>query len=286
MRVPPRILPALVTPFTGDGELDLAAHRHNLRTLRGRGVTGFLLAGSTGEGPYLEPGERARLVAAARTELGDAPFLLCGVAAETTRAALAQAREAAAAGADAVLVMTPTTLVRGRHRLVADHLAAVAEEGGLPLLVYSVPPVTAYEIPVETVRDLARHDGVVGMKDSGGDAGRVPLLGDLLDTGFLLFCGASPAVGAAVAAGAYGAITASANYAASLLESILAGDAAAQVTLTRLTAAVERHGIVGTKTAAAALGLRPGLPRAPLRPPATAVVEEIRRALAEAGLPG
>ena len=56
MRTPPRLMPALITPFTRTGEIDLEAHRHNLRTLSTAGIRGFLIGGSTGEGPYLEAG--------------------------------------------------------------------------------------------------------------------------------------------------------------------------------------------------------------------------------------
>ena len=69
MRTPPRLLPALVTPFTRSGDLDLAAHRYNLTFLTSQGIKGFLIAGSTGEGPYLEPGERLSLLEVARDTL-------------------------------------------------------------------------------------------------------------------------------------------------------------------------------------------------------------------------
>ena len=118
MRTAPRLLPALITPFSRSGELDLNAHRHNLRTLTKRGIKGFLVGGSTGEGPYLDPGERATLLTATRQELGTRPFLLAGVAGESLRVATAQVEEAAVAGADAVLALTPTSLVRGNQAAV------------------------------------------------------------------------------------------------------------------------------------------------------------------------
>src|SRR5665811_1671533 len=102
MKFLPRLLPALLTPFARSGVLDLDANRHNLTALAGQGAKGFLIAGSTGEGPYLEPGERTALLETARDTLGNNPFLLCGISAETTRMALAQAAEAEAGGVDAV----------------------------------------------------------------------------------------------------------------------------------------------------------------------------------------
>jgi dihydrodipicolinate synthase/N-acetylneuraminate lyase len=61
--------------------VDLSAHQHNLRTISDRGITGFLIGGSTGEGPYLDTGERRSLVSAARSELGNRTFILTGIAA-------------------------------------------------------------------------------------------------------------------------------------------------------------------------------------------------------------
>ena len=109
----PRLMPALVTPFDAAGAIDFLAHAHNVAFMVDKGITGFLLGGPTGEGPYLEPGERRLLVEATR-ELADDALVLCGVAAQSNRQAPSQGEEAAAGGADAALVMTPTTLARTR----------------------------------------------------------------------------------------------------------------------------------------------------------------------------
>ena len=267
MRTPPRVMPAMVTAFDRDEEIDVDAHRHNLRTLWDRGVRGFIVAGSTGEGPYLEAGERAALCSAARSELGDDAFVVCGVAAETVRAALGQIAEAAAGGADAVLVMTATSLVRGRHDLVAGHYVAIADRSGLPVLLYTVPGVTGYELPVETVVALAGHGNIVGIKDSGGRAERFARWRDQVPSPFWGFCGASGAIVDSMAFGAHGAITASANYAFDLVARTVDGDTGAQRDLAAVSGPVEAGGIAGTKAAAAGAGLRPGYSRAPLPPP-------------------
>ena len=90
MKNPPRLMPALVTPFDRRGELDRAAHAHNVGTLAEMGIEGFLVAGSTGEGSLLEPGERIALVEGVRTTLGAKPFVIVGVWAESVRQAQQQ----------------------------------------------------------------------------------------------------------------------------------------------------------------------------------------------------
>ncbi len=90
MKTPPRLMPALVTPFDRRGELDRSAHAHNVGTLAEMGIEGFLVAGSTGEGSLLEPGERSALVEGVRSTLGAKPFVIVGVWAESVRQAQQQ----------------------------------------------------------------------------------------------------------------------------------------------------------------------------------------------------
>jgi dihydrodipicolinate synthase/N-acetylneuraminate lyase len=274
-------MPALITPFTRVGDIDLDAHVRNLEMLTAQGAEGFLLAGSTGEGPYLEGGERERLVASARSTLGESAYVLCGTAAQSVRQARRQISELAEGGADAALVLTPTTLARGNHDAVALYFIEVAEASPLPIYLYSAPAVTAYELPVETVRLLAPHPNIIGMKDSGGRPVRIQELSRSIDEPFMMFSGASRALALSLAAGGYGAISACSNYAFRLVaEMIEAAEVSTpqaerlQSRLTALIGPIEAHGIVGTKTAAAAMGLDAGYPRLPLRPlPADTVAE-------------
>ncbi len=281
-------MPALVTPFDEHGDLDLEAHRHNLGVLAGRGVDGFVLGGSTGEGPYLEPGERHDLVAVAREERPDA-YLVCGVAGQSVRRAAEEIAEVAEGGADAALVLTPTSLVMGRHDAVRAFYVALASTSSIPLLLYSMPALTGYELPVDAaVEILTRSPRAVGLKDSGGHPVRIQQIASSLPHEAHLFTGSSPAVALSVAGGGYGAITASANYAPSLVREVVAAArkggasraADAQERLTGLTRLVEARGLAGTKLAAEIAGLRPGRSRAPLPVLADADAAPLRRQLA------
>ena len=261
-------MPALITPFTQRGEIDAKAHTHNMRVLADRGIEGFVIGGSNGEGPYLEPGERGRLVKAGRRRK---THFMCGIAAESTRMALAQVAEATEGGADTLLVMTPTTLTRGRDDAVVDFYRAVADRAKVPILLYSVPTVTGYNLPLELIARLSRHDNIIGMKDSSGDVVRLQTIIDTVPGDFVLYSGASKALTAAIAVGCYGAITGSGNYAPDLVLKTMAAareDPAKarrdQKRLSRLSSDVEAHGIPGVKAAARAAGLEPGYPRQPL----------------------
>jgi dihydrodipicolinate synthase/N-acetylneuraminate lyase len=181
-------------------------------------------------------------------------------------------REAGDGGADAVLVITPTTLTRNRMNYVDVFYRAVADNSPIPILLYSVPSVTAFELPEDIVAGLAAHPNIVGIKDSGGHPVRLQRILASVPDDFTVFTGSTQALTLALTAGAYGAITASTNY---MPDRMLATVKMArtqprkaqplQREISRISAAVESHGIPGVKAAANAAGLRPGHPRLPLR---------------------
>jgi len=278
-------MPALITPFDEGREIDSAAHRHNLQHQWEAGIRGFLIGGSTGEGPYLEPGERRQLVSEARDVLGHDAYLSCGVAAETVRQAQAMIEEVAEV-ADSALVITPTTLTRNRPAYVEGYYIELAEWSPVPILLYSVPPVTAYELEEEIVVRLSQHPNISGIKDSGGHPVRLQRFVATVASDFSIFTGSTQAVSLAIAAGAHGAITASANYMPKrLLEVIDAAKAnannarALQAEISRLSAVVEAQGIPGIKAAADLAGLQAGRPRGPLQPLPSDLRQELEHLL-------
>lgn len=280
MSKPPRVMPALITPFDQSGEVDLDAHRHNVAHLSGIGIEGFVLGGSNGEGPYLEPGERRRLIDTARSEAPDT-YLMAGIMAETVRGGLRQLEECEET--DSLLVLTPTTLARGRSPSVLSYFRHIIEASTKPVFLYSVPPNTAYSLPVELISDLADHPNVVGMKDSSGDVVRLQAIVDSTPHDFLLYSGASAAVTAALTVGCHGVITGSGNYAARLLLDTVAEAPNRQLQrrLSELARSIESYGIPGVKAASTAAGLMTGIPRLPLAPLPAGVAADVAGLVAQ-----
>ena len=259
----PTAMQALVTAFDGVGDIDIDNHGHNVSSAIAAGTSAVLIGGSTGEGPYLEPGERTRLVRATR-EVAPDLTILCGVFAESSRSARGQIGEATHGGADAVLVVTPTTLMRNRNEWIVDYFEWVADISPLPVFLYTVPAVTGYELPCESVAELAGHPNIAGMKDSGGDVTRLVDIAGILTDDFIVYAGKSAALADSFDRGAHGAITASANYAFAAVAAASQGDRSAQTALTEITSVVEKYGVPGTKFAASVAGMRPGKGRDPL----------------------
>jgi len=180
--------------------------------------------------------------------------------------------------------VTPTTLIRNRHGLVVDFFRRIADASPLPVLLYSVPGVTRYALPVASVDTLGIHPNIVGMKDSGGDPARMRRIAELPTREFIVYCGASRALADFSANGAYGAITASANYAFSLVDSAGAGDVNAQRTLIDLTTVIENKRLPGTIFAATLAGMTPGQARLPLHPLDSHAEQRIADAMDRVGL--
>ena len=273
-------MPALVTAMDTSGEIDPDAHISNVRVAVDAGAGGVLIGGSTGEGPYLENGERSKLVTATRHAFPDLT-IVAGVFAQSIRQAERQICEIADAEADALLVVTPTALVRGHREWVVDYYESVADTSPLPVFLYTVPNVTGYELPCESVAELAGHHNIIGMKDSGGDTTRLDAISRIMDDSFIVYAGSSRVLSESVARGAYGAITASANYAFTTVASAVAGDIDAQDRLAAMVTVIEPHGVPGTKYAASLAGMLPGPARLPLPELDEAAQQAIREAMAQ-----
>lgn len=213
-------LVALVTPLDERREVDGGDVETLVRRAIGDGATGVVLAGTTGEGALLEPEQRVGLTRAARTVVdamvaadGDQrPLLVCGASGPTVSAVEADVERLAAAGADLVLVLAPSMYPLTPPELVAFHLD-VAERAAAPTLVYHIPQFTGSSMEPASLRELAAHPRIVGVKDSSPDADRRTAFADAateLDD-FDLLTGHGPSLLAALRAGVVGSITAVAN---------------------------------------------------------------------------
>jgi len=183
---------ALVTPFTADGALDEAAFGRLLDAQLAGGIAGLVPCGTTGESPTLSAEERERLiglsVAAARDAGDPRPTVLAGTGTNDTAATIAATRRAAELGADAALVVAPY-YNRPNQAMLAAHYTAVADEGGLPIVVYNVPSRTATNVEAATLLELAAHPRIVGVKEASGNLDQIALICRDRPDGFAVLAG-------------------------------------------------------------------------------------------------
>ncbi len=201
---------ALATPFTADGQLDLGA----LRRLVGRqllgGTSGLVIAGSTGEAAMLDDAEFEALLREAVKQVRGRVPVLAGCGQSGTARTVDCVRRAKACGVDAALVVTPPYVRPTQQGLIA-HYVSVAEQGGLPVVLYNVPGRTAGDLYPETVAELVQVNGIVGIKEAVPDAERMAALLPLRSADFAVLSGDDPTALRALRAGADGVISVASN---------------------------------------------------------------------------
>lgn len=287
---------ALATPFSADGALDLEAWERLLDQQVAAGSRAVVVAGSTGEASMLEDAEYALLLDSAVRRVAGRIGVIAGTGLSGTGKTIAQTRRAAALGAQAALVVTPPYVRPTQDGLFA-HYRAVAEEGGLPVILYNVPARTGVDLQPETVARLAEHPAIIGLKEALADAGRWQALAPLAGPGFALLSGDDPSFLAALRQGAVGVVSVASNLLPRAFAAICADAAAGRwdAATARDASLAPVYAFLGAapnpiplKAALAALGLGQGLrlPLLPLDPalatPLPAVLDLITRAEAEA----
>ena len=280
----------MATPFDERGEVDPAGIRANIPRWLERGVRGIVALGSNGEAPLLDEHESDVVIGAAREAIPSDRLLLAGTGRESTKATIDASKRAAALGADAVLVRTPSYF---KPRMTSDafvaHYTAVADATPVPVLLYNYPAVTGVTFLPDAVRRLATHPNIVGIKETTVDAAQIAAYVDVsCDQDFSVLAGSAPGFYPALCLGAQGAILAAAcivpRLCVQLLEGFLRGDHARARELQRrlipiAVAVTSGHGVPGLKAAMQITGYTGGLPRAPLSEASADAVASLRSTL-------
>lgn len=230
-----RLLTAMVTPFDADGQLDLPMARrlarHLVDDLRNDGL---VINGTTGEAPTTTDAEKADLVAAVVDEVGDRAHVVAGVGTNDTRHTCQLARQAAQAGADGLLVVTPYYSKPPQEGLLA-HFRTVADATELPVMVYDIPARAGVPVATETLMALAEHPHIIAVKDAKGqltESSRV-----MAATGLDFYAGDDAITLPLLAVGGVGLVGTSTHFTGALakdmIEAWAAGDAATALALHR-----------------------------------------------------
>ena len=288
------ILIPFATPFTPNEDLDKESLRRNISKWNQTGVLGYVALGSTGERVNLHERECAQVIEIAREEIPKHLQFVVGAGQQSTRATIAEIKQLASAGADAVLVITPYFY---RSAITQDTLAtyfnAVADASPLPVILYSMPDLTGVKIKPETVGQLSAHPNIIGIKDSSADIVEFEQTVNLVPKDFAVLAGNATVLSSALQIGARGAILAVGCVAApqcvEIYRLVEAGETvkaeALQEKLTPLALAVtKRYGIAGLKAAMETVGFNGGAIRAPLQPANSSARAEIAKLLDELGI--
>jgi 4-hydroxy-tetrahydrodipicolinate synthase len=162
------VLTAIVTPFDGDGAVDLDRFQALARHLVDHGSDGLVVAGTTGEAPTLSDEERLELVAAAIEAVGDRAKVVAGTGTYSTAHSVHLTERAHELGADGFLVVTPYYNKPPPRGIVA-HFKTIAAATDRPIVVYNIPGRVVINIEPETMAELAEIPNVTAVKQANDD---------------------------------------------------------------------------------------------------------------------
>jgi 4-hydroxy-tetrahydrodipicolinate synthase len=216
---------ALVTPFTEQGEVDLASLEGLVDFHLENGSDGLVIAGTTGESATLSRAEFAVALRRVVERVSGRIPVLAGTGSASTAVAIEQTRNAGENGADGALVVTPYYNKPPQSGLEA-HFTAVADESDLPVVLYNVPSRTTVDLLPATVARLSSHSRIVGIKEAVPEPGRIEELLARCGPEFTILSGDDLSCLVSMKHGAKGVVSVAANVAPRLMHELC--EAAAQ----------------------------------------------------------
>ena len=283
------VVTAMVTPFGADGALDLDAAAALARYLAEHGSDGIVVAGTTGEGPVLTDSERISLFRAV-VESVTIPVIATSGTNDTAHSIL-MTREAEAAGAAGVLVVTPY-YNRPSAAGLSAHFRAVAEASDLPVVLYDIPVRSGRRIgPDLTVQLATEVVNIVAVKDATGDVASAARVVAEAPAGFEVYSGDDSLTLPFASVGGVGVISVASHWAGPVFGQMLAAHSEGDVTLAaelnrsllesyRFESSEEYPNPVPAKAACRALGLTVGQCRLPNAPAPRSLDDQARSVIA------
>lgn len=224
---------ALITPFA-DGAVDYETLRKLVERQVKSGVAGVVPVGTSGESPTLSYEEHCRVIRTVIEQVGGRCQVIAGTGANSTAEAIELTRRAREDGADATLQVTPYYNKPTQEGLFR-HFSAVADQGGLPVVLYNIPGRCGVPIAEGTVARLSRNPMVAAVKEAGGSVDRVSAIRELCDLAVL--CGDDSLTLPMMSVGAVGVVSVASNLIPEemvrMVGSFAAGDISAALSLHR-----------------------------------------------------
>lgn len=287
-----RVLTAMVTPFDGDGAIDFQAARSLASHLIEHGSDGIVVVGTTGESPTLKDGEKRALIGAIAEVCAGRASVVAGSSTYDTEHSVSLSRDAATAGADALLAVTPY-YNRPSQVGIASHFKAIAESTDLPVILYNIPGRTGTLIELQTIVELSAHPNIIGIKDATGNLAMTSRVVAEAGESFSVYSGDDVLTLPMLAVGGIGVISVASHVAGTQISEMIGAFMAGDVTEARkihlrlldlfsLLFAEPSPGPV--KAACEIMGFSVGSPRPPMQPASDGLEVKLRDEIARLGL--
>lgn len=175
---------AIVTPMNADGSVNYDGLGAIIDEQVENGTDAIIICGTTGESSTLTDEEHIECIRYCVKRVNKRIPVIAGTGSNDTAYAIQLSKEAEAAGADALLVVTPYYNKTSQRGLVA-HFTAIADAVNIPMILYNVPSRTGVNIAVETYKTLSKHKNIIAAKEASGNLSAVAKIiaacGDDLD---------------------------------------------------------------------------------------------------------
>ena len=225
-----RLLTAMVTPFTEEGDVDYARARELAKALLKSGSDGLVIGGTTGEAPAMGDDELLRLFAEVKEAIGEDGAGIAGTTNNNTRGSIALSQAAEKAGVDALLLTVPAYNKPTMGGLY-QHFTAIADAVSIPGILYNVPSRTALNMDAATTLRLADVPNIVGVKEASSDPDQIAYVIKDSPEGFRVWSGNDNEILSTMAMGGYGIVSVAGNIISGQIQKmiglLLEGDAEA-----------------------------------------------------------
>ncbi|MEN9698640.1 MAG: hypothetical protein RL448_595 [Actinomycetota bacterium] len=285
-----RLSSAMITPFTKSGEIDWAGVEKLAAHLISTGHDFIVVNGTTGEAPTTSDEEKTEIIKVVKKAMGGKGKVVAGAGNNETSHSIEQAKMAATAGADGLLVVTPYYNKPPQAGIEA-HFKAIAEATDLPVMLYDIPGRTGMAIEPDTIVKLAVHPNIVALKDAKGDVASTSWV--IKRCGIPVYSGDDILNLPLLSVGAVGFVSVCGHTVGSHLREMLdawfAGNAARaleihQQLLPVFTGTFRTQGAILTKAALNLMGLPGGFTRLPLVDATAEQIEQLKKDLTAGGV--
>ncbi|MDO4273847.1 MAG: dihydrodipicolinate synthase family protein [Eubacteriales bacterium] len=162
------VIPAIVTPITKTGKLDIKLLEKQTEYLVNAGVHGLFLCGGTGEGAYLKTEEKTEIFRTVKSIAGDKIFLCLALIQSNTRAVTEEMEKMQDLKPDYIVATAPYYHAASQEDIY-EHYRIIAALAPTPVIIYNIPSATHNPIELDTVYRLQELDNIAGIKDSSGN---------------------------------------------------------------------------------------------------------------------
>ena len=206
-----KLITAMVTPFTKNGDVDYGAAKELALALSKTGSDGILIGGTTGESPTLSNNEKLELFKSVKEAVNENADVIAGTTDNNTSESIKLSIEAQKLGVDGLLLTVPSYNKPTQQGLI-DHFNMIADSVEIPGILYNVPGRTSLNMEANTTIKLSRHNNIIGIKEASSDFSQITkIITETSGTNFRIWSGNDDETFSIMALGGHGVVSVASN---------------------------------------------------------------------------